>query len=103
MSSAGVRPARLYDTANVDQDAPDLVQDGGRGGSRAGLIGSRRQLNLRPILAHAEPGLVGSQLVLPFRAAIDQVLRACQEFRVWAMTKGRKEPSHGTPQSPGYP
>src|SRR5215212_36661 len=27
----------------------------------------------------------------------------CQEFRVRAMTMGRKEPSHGTPQSPGYP
>ena len=28
---------------------------------------------------------------------------ACQEFRVWAMTMGRKEPSHGTPQSTDYP
>ena len=27
----------------------------------------------------------------------------CQEFRVRAMTMGRKEPSHGTTQSPGYP
>jgi len=27
----------------------------------------------------------------------------CQEFRVQAMTMGRKEPSHGTPQSTDYP
>ena len=27
----------------------------------------------------------------------------CQEFRVWAMTKGRKDPSHGTSQTTGYP
>jgi len=29
--------------------------------------------------------------------------RDCQEFRVQAMTMGRKEPSHGTPQSTDYP
>ena len=27
----------------------------------------------------------------------------CQEFRVRAMTTGRKEPAHGTPQSTPYP
>ena len=29
--------------------------------------------------------------------------RDCQEFRVRAMTMGRKEPSHGTPQSTDHP
>ena len=29
--------------------------------------------------------------------------RDCQEFRVRAMTMGRKEPSHGTPQTAGHP
>jgi transposase len=28
--------------------------------------------------------------------------RDCQDFRVRAMTKGRKEPSHGTTQTTGY-
>ena len=27
----------------------------------------------------------------------------CQEFRVRAMTMGRKEPSHGTPQTTDHP
>ena len=32
-----------------------------------------------------------------------RVGRDCQEFRVQAMTMGRKEPTHGTPQSTDYP
>jgi hypothetical protein len=36
-------------------------------------------------------------------AEVERLRRVCPKFRVRAMTMGRKEPSHGTPQTPGHP
>ena len=46
---------------------------------------------------------VARHAVSPQQVTAWRRLGDCQEFRVQAMTMGRKEPTHGTPQRTGYP
>ncbi len=79
----------------ANQDSSALVERVARTGRGVRIVPVEQgEARLTAELAALLERTVGQKLALT---------RDCQEFRVQAMTMGRREPPHGTPQSTDYP